>query len=155
MNKQTMYQMVIEAEIRAQLLYKSLARAFRNPETSAVFQELVELERIHEEYMRKAFAEEFGGRQPELKKQKEVELKGVKLTDPVEVLRFAQTREDIARDAYLEIAEQAEETELKELMNNFAIQEEGHIQVIQDEIDRLQGSIIWFDPSELNGLMED
>lgn len=155
MNKQEMYQMVIEAEIRAQMLYWSLSRAFQNPETSATFQHLVSLEVMHEEYMRKLFAQEFEGQEPVVRQQKEVELKGVKLTDPLEVLRFAQTREDLARDAYLEIADYTEDPELKGVMNKFAIQEEDHKQLIQAEIDRLQGTMIWFDPAELSGLMED
>ena len=155
MNKQEMYQMVIEAEIRAQMLYWSLSRAFQNPETSATFKQLVELEVMHEEYMRKLFAKEFDGLEPVVRQQKEVELKGVKLTDPLEVLRFAQTREDLARDAYLEIADYTEDPELKGVMNKFAIQEEDHKQLIQAEIDRLQGTMIWFDPAELSGLMED
>ena len=155
MTRKESYQMVIEAEIRAQMLYHSLARSFRNPETSAVFQELVMLEKTHEEGIRKAYAAEFAGEEPVIKPQVEVELKDVNLKEPLEVLEFAMGREDIARSAYLQMADASDDADLKALLISFADQEDQHKQLIQAEIQRLQGSMIWFDPSELTGLMED
>jgi rubrerythrin len=61
MDRKEAYRIAIEAEMRSQMLYQALAKSFRKPNTSLVFQELVILERNHEEKVRDAFATEFPG----------------------------------------------------------------------------------------------
>ena len=155
MNRKEAFIMAIEAEIRAQKLYSALAKAFKNTDTATVFDGLVLMERDHEDYMRKLFAKEFPTQEPSVKPQAEHELKGVKLTEPMEVLEFAMSREDLARSAYLSMAETSANPEVKKTLLLFADQEEEHKEVILAEMQKLQGATSWYDPSELNGLMED
>lgn len=155
MDRKACYELVITAEIRAQKLYLGLAKSFRNPETSAVFQELVMLERNHETKMREAFGQEFGQTELRLGSTAEPELKGLDIKEPVELLRFAITREDKAAETYRDLAQDSANSELKDMLLGFAGEEEGHKQVLLTEIQRLQGAMTWFDPAELTGLMED
>lgn len=155
MDRKSCYELVITAEIRAQKLYLGLAMSFKNPETSAVFQELVMLERNHEQKMRAAFGLEFGNLEPKIGSTAEPEIKDLDLKEPVEVLRFAITREDTAAQKYIELAEDTADAELKAMLLDFAGEEEGHKQVLLAEIQRIQGALTWFDPAELTGLMEE
>ena len=154
MNRKQTYHVVIEAEIRSQLLYKSMAKSFRNPETSAIFQELMVLEKNHEEKMREAFAKEYPGDKVPSFSPRIPEIKDIEMTDPLEVLEFAAGREDMAAEIYRNMAAETEDAEIKALLVNFAAEEEQHKQVIVTEMQRVQGALIWFDPSELDGLLE-
>ena len=154
MNRKRTYHVVIEAEIRSQLLYKSMAMSFRSPETSAIFQELMVLEKNHEEKMREAYAKEFPGEKVPAFSPQIPEIKDITLTDPIEVLEFATGREDMAAEIYRNMAAETEDAEIKALLLTFAAEEEQHKQVILAEKQRIQGAMIWFDPSELNGLLE-
>ncbi len=155
MTLQETYKMVISAEIRAQKLYEALAKSFGKPETKAVFTELVVLEKNHETKVREIYAELFPGEDLTVRVEEPIELQGLNLGDPKAVLDFAIQREDLAAMIYLSLADQTHSFEIKKLLNKFAAEEENHKIVLQTEIDRLQGTLEWFDPSELNGLMED
>lgn len=154
MTIQESYKVVITAEIRAQKMYAALAKSFGNSETSSVFTELVMLEKNHEDKVRKLYAEMFPGQTLDLGEIKENELKSVNLSDPKEVLEFAITREELAHNNYSSLAEQATDPAAKELLLQFAQEESKHKNLLLTEIQRLQGALSWFDPSELNGLME-
>ncbi len=154
MNRKDTYLLVILSEIRSQKLYHALAKSFRGPETSAIFQELQILEQNHEEKVRAAFSTEFPGEKKPEFSPLIPEIKDVKLSEPLEVLEFASSREDLAASIYQELAAQTKDPEIKALLEGFAAEEEQHKQVILAEMQRLQGSMIWFDPSELNGLFE-
>lgn len=154
MNRKDTYLLVIMSEIRSQKLYHALGKSFRSPETSAIFQELLVLEQNHEEKVRAAFKQEFPGEKiPDFSPQIP-EIKDVKLSEPLEVLEFASAREDLAAGIYLELAAETKDLQIKALLLKFAAEEGEHKQVILAEMQRLQGSMIWFDPSELNGLFE-
>ena len=154
MNRKETYLVVILSEIRSQMLYRALAKSFRSPETSAIFQELLILEQNHEAKVRAAFDTEFPGEKKPEFSPLIPEIKDVKLTEPLEVLEFASSREDIAAAVYQELAGQTKDPEIKALLLKFAAEEDEHKQVILAEMQRLQGAMIWFDPSELNGLFE-
>ena len=154
MNRKQTYHVVIEAEIRSQLLYKSMAKSFRNPETSAIFQELMVLEKNHEEKMRAAYAKEFPGEKVGQLSPSIPQIKDIEMTDPIAVLEFAIGREDMAAEIYRNMAAETEDAEIKALLITFADEEEQHKEVILTEMQRVQGAVIWFDPSELDGLLE-
>ena len=154
MNRKETYLLAIEAEVRSQKLYHALAVSFRRPETSVVFQQLVMMEKNHEDKVRAAFLNEYPGENPTLNPQPG-EYRHLNLKDPGAVLEYAMGREDIARDHYLILAEDTDEPELKEMLLLFANEEEQHKELLLAQLQDMQGALQWFDPSELSGLMED
>lgn len=155
MDKRELYRLALAAELRSQELYRTLARSYLHPETSAFFNELVRLEKIHEEKLRKAFARDFPGQRLEAEVKLGHELKELDLTDPQVLLEFALSREELAQSHYLDFAAQAGDPELKILLQHLADEEEQHKNLLLEEMSRIQGALQWFDPSELTGLMED
>ncbi len=155
MNKLELYHAALGAELRSQKMYATLARSFHHPETSAFFNELVRLEKNHEQKLREAFAAEFPDPAPigEIKLGRE--LQELDFSDPQALLEYAISREDYAREQYLALAEQIEDAGLKALALRLAAEEEGHKSLLLAEMSRIQGALRWFDPSELAGLMED
>jgi len=116
---------------------------------------LVVLEKLHEEKMRSAFAREFPGQAIELQEEPVKEMQSVNLNDPKEVLEFAISKEEEAVELYKDLAEQTKEPDISKQLLQFAQEEESHKVILLSEIQRLQGALQWFDPSELTGLMED
>lgn len=155
MTLQDSYSMVIAAEIRAQKMYEALAKSFANPETNNTFNELVVLEKIHEEKVRVAFAQQFPGQKLMFTEDSVKILQNVNLNDPKEVLEFAISKEEESVELYKSMAEQTSEPEIRRQFLHFSKEEEGHKAILLTEIQRLQGALQWFDPSELTGLMED
>mgnify|MGYP000853866237 FL=1 len=149
------YRMVIAAEIIAQKMYQALEKSFAKPETSSVFKELVILEKMHEEKMRLVFAKQFPGQEIVFSEEPVKIIPKVDLNDPKEVLDFAISKEEESIELYKSMAGQTTEPEIKEQLLQFANEEEGHKSILLTEIQRLQGALEWFDPSELTGLMED
>jgi len=154
MKRQEAFRIAIEAEIRSQNLYKALARSFRNPESAQVFNQLVQYEENHEAKMREILAEEFPGSKLHLMDNLDMEMQGVKLEDPRAVLEFAISREELAQNIYLKLAEQTPDGSTKALLKNFAEEEANHKEVLFTELERIQGLVQWYDPSELDGFME-
>lgn len=155
MTRQEGYRIVVEAEIRSQNLYKALAKSFRNAETSAVFNELLLLEENHETKVRAAFSREFPHQELFIAADLSMQLSGVNLSDPKEVLLFAISREELAEEIYIKMAADAIDPEIKDMMLQFAAEELDHKTLLLTEIQRIQGAMTWFDPSELTGFMED
>ncbi|NLO10897.1 MAG: ferritin family protein [Candidatus Cloacimonetes bacterium] len=155
MTRKEIYLMVLEAEIRSQKLYKAMAKSFRRPENSAVFQQLVVLEKNHEEKVRAAFLQEFPNADAYPDPVLEPEFKKLDYSDPAVVLEYAIEREDVARDHYLDLAEGTQDGQLKMMLKTFAAEEEQHKELLQEQLQSLQGAYTWYDPSELTGFMED
>lgn len=155
MDRNMIYLAAIEAEIRSQKLYHLLAISFRRSETSAVFQQLVQMEKDHEEKVRRAFANEFPEQRIPAISAVDPELPGIDLKDPLLILEFAMGREELARGYYLDLAADTADDELKSLLIKLADEESLHKEMLLTETQHLQGAMQWFDPSELNGLMED
>lgn len=154
MERQEAFRIAIEAEIRSQNLYKALAKSFRNPESEQAFNLLLSFEEIHEAKMRELFAQEYPHLKLKLMDNLDMELEGVKLEDPKAVLEFAISREELAQNIYLKLAELTSEGNAKSLLLQFAKEEAQHKEVLFTELERIQGLVTWYDPSELDGFME-
>ncbi len=155
MDRKETYRVAIQAEIMSQNLYKSLAKSFSKPEATTVFMQLIPYEEMHEAKLRELFNAEFPGEELDLDLQQMPDFKQFKIVEPKQILDFAISREEIAKDIYLKMAAEAKDSETKELLLGFAGEEDNHKTILFTEVQRLQGMIEWFDPSELNGFMED
>jgi len=154
MNRQDAFRIAIEAEIRSQKLYKALSNSFKNSETAQFFKQLLHYEEDHEAKLRRLFAQEFPKQELVLTDDPDIELKGLRLVDPKAVLEFAISREELAQVIYIKLAQQSEDEETKALLEQLATEEANHKELLFTEIQKLQGILQWYDPSELNGLME-
>ncbi|MDD2331901.1 MAG: ferritin family protein [Candidatus Cloacimonetes bacterium] len=155
MERREALKLAIQAEISSQNLYKALAKSFMNPETSTLFKNLVPMEKMHEEKLRAIFKKEFPGEEPDVDPDKIQDIRQVKIREAKAVLEYAISREEIAHASYLLLAEHSQEESLKKLLIHFAEEELNHKTFLLNEIQRLQGVVQWYDPSELNGFMED
>lgn len=155
MTRKEGYHQAIAAEIRSQKLYKALAGSFTNADTSNVFKELLLLEENHEAKLRDAYAREFNGEKAEVSVPNAIIEAGLQLDDPAKVLEYAITREEMAHDAYLKLAETASDLQIKSMMIRFASEEIDHKIMLLTEMQKLHGALSWYDPSELTGLMEE
>jgi len=155
MDRKSIFLAALGAEIRSQKLYHSLAISFRRPETSAVFQQLVVMEKAHEDKVRAMFAREYPGEAIPAVSSVDPDLGQLDFKDPILLLEFAMSREDVARQHYLDLAVDAVDGEDKALLHKLADEESQHKELLLAETQYLQGAMQWFDPSELGGLMED
>lgn len=155
MDKQELFRQALNAEIRSQRLYSSLANSFRHPETSAFFRELVVLEKNHEDKLRAALEQDYPGYVFIVDADINQDFSGLEFTDPTQVLEFAISREDFAHQLYLDLASEADAESLKTLCLRLATEEAFHKDMLLTEMQRIQGALQWFDPSELSGLVED
>jgi rubrerythrin len=154
MERKQAYRIAIEAEIRSQNLYKALAKSFNNAETEQFFKQLVQYEEAHEAKMRELFARDYPGESLTLVDDIDMQLEGVKLDDPKKVLEFAISREELAQNIYLKLAEQSTDENTCALLKQLAQEEVQHKELLFTELEKLHGILQWFDPSELNGLMD-
>lgn len=154
MKRNEAIRIAIEAEIRSQNLYKALAKSFKTSETAKIFDQLVTFEEAHEAKMRQLYATEFPGEELVLIGELKMELNGINLNDPKDVLEFAISREELAQNIYLKLAEQTTDSDVCEMLKTLAVEEEQHKEILFTEIERLHGILEWYDPSELNGFME-
>lgn len=152
----TAYEQAIQNEIMSQNLYNGLARSFRrNPEVAKTFSRLVPLEEMHEEKLRTLYQETFPGSTLDLDPALSYAIPAPDISDADKVLEFAISREVIAHDIYANLAAEAAEPVLKQLFIELAAEEANHKTILQTEILRLDGLMTWFDPSELDGFMDD
>lgn len=154
MDKKELYTLALAQEIRSQRLYSALAKGFQRPANSALFTELVTLEKNHEERLRQAFGAEFPGVEPDPFSWKDPELEGIDPTDPSQLLQYAINREESARAHYLAFAEGAVDGAVKKLLLELADEEENHRSLLLTEHQRILGALQWFDASELDGFMD-
>jgi rubrerythrin len=155
-NRKETFILAIQAEIMSQNLYKLLAAAFTaKPEISSVFAHLVPMEMLHEEKLRALFRTEFPDETIHIDPTV-VHKAGIEnISDPEKVLEFAITREEIAFEIYTKMAAESADPDTIKLLNTLAEDEDNHKIILQTEILRLDNLMTWFDPSELNGLVED
>ncbi|MFO7659290.1 MAG: ferritin family protein [Candidatus Cloacimonadaceae bacterium] len=150
------YELAIQNEIKSQNLYKLLARSFAgNPDIAQTFSRLVPMEALHEEKLHTLVQQKFPQAVLKLDPTLHHTLPAEELKDADKVLEFAISREELARDNYLQLAADTPEPELQALFTDFAAEESNHKTILQTEILRLDGLMTWFDSSELNGMMED
>ncbi len=60
----------------------------------------------------------------------------MKTSNPIDVMRMALEREKMAVRDYTEFAKTAEETSIREMFLFLVKEEEKHVKLLQDEIDR-------------------
>jgi rubrerythrin len=154
MDRKGLFNLAITQEIRSQRLYEAMARSFGQPETHALFTELVLLEKNHEEKLRLLFAREFPDETPNPEPGKDRDLADIDVTDPSQLLLFAIGREEMASRLYLSFADVTDDPDIKTLMMQFADEEEKHRSLLLTEMQRILGALEWFDPSELAGYMD-
>ncbi|HNX00864.1 MAG TPA: ferritin family protein [Candidatus Cloacimonadota bacterium] len=150
------YILAIHYEIKSQNLYRSLAKSFKQENVSRTFLNLVPLEEMHEEKLRDGFQREFPNETLAIDEEKvKHDVPADIVNDPKSILEFAVGREELAHEAYLRLAQGCVHADMKELFLQFAEEESNHKTILQTEIQRIQGLISWYDPSELNGLVEE
>ena len=155
MNRKEAYLLAIQNEVLSQNLYEALAKGFKNPDTSSLFVELITLEAIHEDKLKIAFHQEFPEEQLNVDPDLLPFLHIGDINEPKQVLEFAIAREQAAHDAYQDLANSSDDTDLHKLFLQLSADEEGHKELLLTEVQRIQGAVTWYDPSELNGLFED
>jgi len=149
------YRVAIINEIKSQNLYAMLAIASEDKESKMIFENLEKFEKIHEEKISKIFFEKFPGEElkldysalPKLKSQ--IESKNQK-----QIYEFAIKKEVDANEAYLKLSELSEEQELKDFFAELAAEENKHVEILENEILRLQGSLVWFNETDLEKLLD-
>lgn len=155
MDRHQAYRLALTAELRSQALYRKLGKGFAASDAAEIFATLVGMEKAHEAKLQEAYRNENNGQPLLLIDDFDPELADLDFTDPVKVLDFAIAREEQARQNYLDLAGDTGDPSLKEVFERFAQEEAGHATVLLALIQKLQGALTWYDPSELTGLMED
>ncbi len=155
MNRKEAYVLAIENEIKSKNLYMMLAKSFKNEESIETFHLLQSLEKIHEEKLIAAFKKEFNTSKTTFDTEllPKIDIRR-DLSDPKTILEYAMDRELAMADQYEYMAEESVDGDLKEFFLKLVEEENNHKELLENELDRIQGTAIWFDPSELTGLME-
>lgn len=155
-NKEELYLLVIQEEIKAQNLYERLAKALNKEDSSRIFENLIKIEKIHEEKISEIFQSEFPKQKLTLNRKAVDKIPDAAvLKSPESAFRYAIENEEKAETIYLNLAEAADDETVKQILLEFAEDENNHRKLLEDEMIRLDGLLTWFDASELNGLMED
>ena len=155
MNRKEAYIFAIENEIKSKNLYIILAKSVNNEESKKTFHLLQSLEKIHEEKLIEAYKKEFNistttfdtNMSPKIDVRRN-------LSDPKAILEYAIDRELAMADQYDYMAAECKDDELRNFFLNLVKEEQDHKELLATELDRIHGSMIWFDESELTGLME-
>jgi rubrerythrin len=146
----------IESEVETQNLYAMLAKAFNKAPSKQTFINLIPLENMHEQKIRQQFGKEFPDEKLTISPDKLPKLAiEERLEEPDQALKFAIAQEERAYYRYKHLAENSDDEDTKKLLLNLAEEESNHKDLLQDELNQLHGTMIWFDSSELNGLFED
>ncbi|MBW6515978.1 MAG: ferritin family protein [Candidatus Cloacimonetes bacterium] len=155
MNRKEAYIFAIENEIKSKNLYKILARSFKNEEIVKTFHLLESLEKIHEEKLIEALKKEFNISETafDTNMPPKIDIRR-NLSDPKNILEFAMDRELAMADQYEDMAAGCQDDELRSFFLKLVKEEKDHKELLETEMDRIHGTAIWFDESELTGLME-
>lgn len=156
MTRKEAYILAIQNEIKSQNLYTAMAKSFGKSEMATTLLSLVPLEKNHEEKLRLLFAKEFPNEVIEVDPKLTPKFGYAEIVnDPQALFEFAISREDLAQNGYLQLASGSTDAEVKVLFENFANEELQHKELLESEIQRINGLMSWYDPSELTGLVED
>jgi rubrerythrin len=149
------YCIAVKNEQIAQKLYELLAKAGHNTDSKNVFERLMIMESRHEEKVKAMFKKEFPDAQMNCS---QVDFSRIhseeNFEDGLAALQFAISNEEKAFQHYTKLAEQSENEEVKTFFWELAEEEQNHKKFLEDEIARLNGTLTWYDESELNGIME-
>ncbi len=156
LDRKETFRLAIQNEIKSQVLYELMSKSFRNkPESSREFEQLIPLEKMHEEKLKSAFKKEFPNEVFHLPPNQKPVMKASDIDEPKKVLEYAISRENDASDTYKDMAQNSTDNDVISLLLQLAKEEEYHRTILEREILLLQGMMTWYDPSELNGLVED
>ncbi len=155
MTRKEAYIYAIENEIKSKNLYMLLAKSFKNEESVKIFHLLESLEKVHEEKLIEAYKKEFQKSSvffdadllPKIDIRRNI-------SDPKTILEYAIDRELATADQYEDMAEDSQNEDLKEFFLSLVEEEKNHKEMLETELNRIPGTVMWFDESELNGLME-
>lgn len=155
MDRKEAYIYAMENEIKSANLYKVLANSFEDEELIKTFNSLASFESIHQDKIRDYFAKEFGEVPFTYNKSAlpKIDIRH-DLSDPKKILEYAIYREIAMADQYEFMADESKDEHIKTFFKTLVMEENDHKEMLEDELNRIQGLMIWFDPSELNGLME-
>jgi len=156
MERREAYKIALENEIKSINLYKILSKSFNDQDIIDTFNSLASLELIHKEKLIQACKKEFG-HIPFNYNDNDVPKIDIRrnLSDAKSILEYAIDREIAMADQYKIMAEESEDEMNKKFFLDLVQEEIDHKDLLETELNRIQGSMIWFDDSELNGLMED
>ena len=155
MNRKEAYVLAIENEIKSKNLYIILAKSCKNEESVKTFHLLESLEKIHEEKLIEAYKKEFNISTTafDTNMLPKIDIRR-NLSDPKSILEYAMDRELAMADQYEYMASECQDAELRDFFLKLEKEEKEHKELLETEMDRIHGTAIWFDQSELTGLME-
>ncbi len=156
MDRKEAYIIAVENEIRAINLYSILAKSFNDKDLVRVFKSLSQLEKGHQEKIEESFRKEFGDTSFDYDGNAlpRFEVKD-DLSGPRQVIRYAISKEESMKENYTNMASASDNEDIKAFFKYLAEEEQNHKELLEAELNRIEGSMVWFDPSELNGMMED
>jgi rubrerythrin len=135
--------------------YQKLADSTKNEDMKSVFERLARFEHMHEEKIKDIYLSEF----PEMTVMNfndREEFKGkTQFHDVGEVLSYGMEVEKNMEESYIKLAEMYAGEENEVIFKELAKEESYHTEILEEELQRIQGIHTWFDMSELNGMMED
>jgi rubrerythrin len=148
------YVLAIENEIKSTNLYNALKKSFKDESLKKTFHTLGAYEDIHREKLVSAFRREFP-------KEKLIYDKNVMpkinikrdLSDPRHIFEYAIDREIAMADQYEDMAEDCTDEDIRAFFLALVAEEKQHQEMLEMELNRLHGTAIWFDSSELDGFM--
>lgn len=148
--------LAIENEIKSQNFYKFMGKHCEN-KVCNLFYNLVPLEKMHEEKLRKIFEDEFPGEEINVKLDLIPTFKfhDKDFRDPKTIYELGISKEEDASSLYKKLADETKEEDVKDILLTLAKEEDNHAELLRTEIEALTHTMIWFDESELNGFMED
>lgn len=145
----------IHNEVKSLNTYNALVKVFKDKESKDVFSHLAKIELIHRDKLMTLFKKEYPGEKAEIDKSAMFRIpKQEGLKDPVAALKYAISKEIEAENGYKRLAELSRDPETKKLFIQLATDEKNHEDLLETEIARLTGTMMWFDENELGGLME-
>ncbi len=142
-------------EIKSSNFYQKLADISTMQDIKSTFERLAQFEHNHLEKLKKIYLKEY----PELTVMNITEndqFNGrATFHDSADVLRYGMKIEADMQRSYRELAENYKGQEEEKIFLELAKEENYHEEVLEGELQKLQGAYTWFDLSELNGKMDD
>ncbi len=161
MNKEELIRLVqraIQTEYDGQRFYTRAAEEIKDPKGSAMFAQLAKDEVYHVEVIKNLYRELLADTDADPVKgfpifqdrKKQEKGKPTDFKNEFEVLQRALENEAMARDFYREHARDFESKEAEEIFQDLMEMEEGHIRLLQAELDFIEQSGFWFDHMEFS-----
>lgn len=150
-----LYNYAIEQEVKIRNLYLLLEKSFKSEDLQNIFKRLAVIEKGHADKLSKMFKEKFPGESLNVNPD-ELPAYSNKhdLSDAKSVFLFAIEEEQKAQKKYQELAELETDSNIKEFLRALAEEESKHADLLEKEIEKMEGILIWYDETELNGLFE-